>query len=916
VGVEFRSLGPVEVWRDGHALDLGHRRQRSVLAVLLVDVNTAVPVDQIVDRVWGENPPHTARGTLYGYLHRLRRVLADLPDVDITREAGGYLLAADPLAVDLHRFRHLVRTARDSGQDDALALLDEALGLWHGEPFAGMTTSWFETVRRGLHRDRLAAELDRIDLALRRGRHREQIAVLATLTEAHPLDERIAGQLMLALYRDNRQSEALNHYHRVRRRLVDELGTEPAPALRELFQQILTGAAPRDSAPPAGGPAPRQLPAPPSPFVARRDDLTRLGELLAAANVAVISGPGGIGKTWFALAWAHRNADRFPDGQLFVNLRGFDPAGEPLAPGVALHGLLESLGIRPDEVPADPDRQAALYRSLLAERSMLVLLDGARDTEQVLPLLPGSPACVVLVTSRHRLEGLTASGGARAMTLGPLSDVDAGEVLAAHLGRERLDTAPDAVHLLLQMCAGLPLAVGILAARAAAYPDFPLTVFADELRDTGSRLDSLDTGDLTANLRTVFATSCAAVSPPAARLLAMLATAPVPDIGCPAAAALADEPEHRVRRLLRELDRAHLLHQHVPGRYRMHDLVRLYAAEQAGETAHRTALRRLIDHTLHIAHRNDQLANPHHEPMEPAPPPSTVVVTPAAGRAEAMAWFDVEHAGVLELQRAAAEHGWDDAVWQLAWVLDGYLWRRGHLTRHVQAWRAGLAAARGTGQVEVRARAHRRLGHAYARAGQYDEAADHLQEALVSAKEAGHSYEEARTHDVFAWLWARRGDYEQALLHATRMLEIYQTTDRPDRTANALNTVGWYHSHLGEQTRARNYCEQALAVHRERGDRDGEGCVLDSLGHIAVQEGRFADALDRYGAALRVFREIGNSYEEANTLVNLGDVHRAAGRHDDARRAWREALDLYRGQGRTDDSAHVLVKLEDPGNPH
>lgn len=393
-------------------------RQRCVLAALLVDVGRAVPVDTLVDRVWGDRPPQRTKDTLYGYLSRLRQALRPAPEVTVARRPGGYVLDADPLSVDLHLFRDLVTRARAADGPEAVALMRRALGLWRGEPFATVDVPWFGDQRRVLLRERLAAELDHIDLRLGAGDHGGLPAELAVKAREHPLDERLAGQLMLALYRAGRPSEALAHYQELRHRLAEELGADPGPRLLALHQRILANdpaLLPPDPAPPAGAPAPsppeaappaearsttpRQLLAPPPYFVGRDAELAVLDKALAAQSgpratlpVTVVCGIGGVGKTSLALHWAHRAQHRFPDGQLFVDLHGFTPSGEPADPGVVIRGFLDALGVEPGRVPAALDAQAALYRSLLAGRRVLVVLDNARDSAQVLPLLPGTPA--------------------------------------------------------------------------------------------------------------------------------------------------------------------------------------------------------------------------------------------------------------------------------------------------------------------------------------------------------------------------------------------------------------------------------------------------------------------------------------------------------------------------------------------
>lgn len=519
--MEFGLLGDVEVRVGDRVVDIGHARQRCVLAVLLVEANRLVPVDVLVDRVWGEDVPHRARNAVAGYVSRLRQVL---PGVRIVGRQGGYVLTADPMSVDLHRFESLVRRARV--ESDAVALLDEALGLWRGEPFSTVDTPWLAGVRTALEARRFAALLDRNDLLLRLGGHAELLAGLETTAAAFPLDERLAGQVMLALYRCGRQADALLRYERIRLRLADELGADPGPELRAVHRRILTA----DLAPP------RWMPAPPRSFVGRERELAAL-DAVADRQLVTVTGTAGVGKTALVLHWAHRVAERFPAGQLHVNLHGFGPGGEVALPETA------------------PGRR-------------LVVLDNARDADQVRPLLARFPGCLVVVTSRDRLTGLVAVDGAHPVAVGLMSTEDSRALLTARLG-----VLGDSAAEIVTCCAGLPLALTVVAARVACT-GFSLREIAAELR---GGLDPFDGGDSATDLRRVFSWSYDALGPDAARLFRLLGLHAGPDISVENAAALSGTP--LVRPLLAELAQANLLAEHRPGRYFLHGLLRAYAAE-------------------------------------------------------------------------------------------------------------------------------------------------------------------------------------------------------------------------------------------------------------------------------------------------------------------------------------------------
>ncbi|OIJ93268.1 AfsR/SARP family transcriptional regulator [Streptomyces colonosanans] len=930
----FGVLGTVVAWQDGVPAEVGHQRQLRVLAALLVDAGRAVPADVLVDRVWGEALPRRGREALYAYISRLRRVLLQLSAAGIERTPAGYRLTVDPQRVDMHRFHDLISRARaQKDVEQAAALWEKALGLWRGEAFAGISTPWFDSRRHVLDRERLAAQLDLADARLRLGQHDRILVELLARAEAHALNERVAGQLILALYRGGRTADALTHYQAIRAHLAEELGTDPGPALRLLHQRILGADPALDLAPGTGvvvhgaaAPArtvPRQLPAPPVAFVGRDRELALLDASLkrtehdrAVTPVSAIGGAGGMGKTWLALRWAHEHRDRFPDGQLYADLCGFDPSAEPTPPSMVLRAFLEALGTTPQEIPAAPEAQAALYRSLVADRRMLIMLDNARDADQVRPLLPGGAASTVVVTSRSHLGGLTATHGCQYLDLGTLPDDDARRILAGTLGHDRVAAEPEAISALLRRCAGLPLALGIVSARAAARRDFPLAVLASELNDAECRLDALNAGDLATDLRAVFDASYRILDHSTAETFALLALAPGPDISQSAAAHLTGLPAHRTRVLLRTLESAHLVHQHVPGRYRMHNLVRLYATERGYDLpgdVRQAASERLLEFYGATALACDRLLSPQRTPL------TGTSATPAASACAventdaAMAWFEAEHRCLLAVHRFTLAHGLHPQTWQLAWALDTFQWRRGRLLDRVATLRATLPALEALGEPASLALVHRLLARARIPLDQHAEALQDLQHALALYEQADDRPGQAQTHLNFALAWERHGDYSEALPHAMHNLRIREVLGNPHREAEALNAVGWYHAHLGHYDRARDHCERALALCRHHGFPEGEAFTLDSLGYIAHHSGAHAQALDHYGRSLALRRRLGDEYEEADTLACMGDVYRALERPADAHDAFSRALGLYRDQDRGAEARRVQRLLQEPG---
>ena len=671
---------------------------------------------------------------------------------------------------------------------------------------------------------------------------------------------------------------------------------------------------------PEPGPVARQLPAAPGGFAGRAREVAALDAALneqaragGALVICALGGLGGVGKTWLALHWAHQNLDRFPDGQLYVNLRGFDPAEEPVPAAAALCGFLDALGVAPGAVPADVQVQAGLYRSLLADKRVLVVLDNARDADQVVALLPGGPGCTVLVTSRHHLGPLVAAHGARALELDVLPASEAREMLVRRLGEGRVAAEPRAAEELLTACAGLPLALSIVAARAARYPDFPLAALAADLCDASHRLDALDPGDRQATLRAVLSSSVNALSAEAAGALSLLALAPGGDIVPAAAASLLALPPHEAQALLRELEDACLLQQHTSGRYRMHDLVRLYAheyAEREHDSAERdAALRRVLDFYTHTAHDADLLLHPYRKPIGLEPTTSGDRSYGPTDDPQAMAWFRAEHLNLLAAQHSAAAHGRHKTVWQVAWSLVAFHCRRGDYHNSLSMWQSALDAAHHLPD-PARTIAHLQVAHAHAELGHHEEALEHARQALVRADENRDFAGQARAHREFAWAWQRRGDYPRALRDASRALDLFRLAGEPIWEATLHNDVGWYAAHLGDYDTARAHCEAALEIYQRHRHVD-EANVLDSLGYIAHHAGRDDEAIGFYEQALALMQARGNTYDPPEILEHLGHAHAALGQHREARARWHLALELYQAQHRTDHAEQIVRCLEE-----
>ncbi|MFD0200884.1 MULTISPECIES: AfsR/SARP family transcriptional regulator [Saccharothrix] len=920
----FGILGPLQVVGDAGPVRLDAHLQRVLLAVLLCRSNRPVPTAVLQDALWGDRPPKSAGKVLQVYVHRLRRALGD-PE-RIRHDRSAYALVVHPGELDADRFAALVDQARQA-DDPAVAadLLRSALALWRGRPLAdlGDVPVLGADVDR-LDEQRLAVWEDRAEAELALGRHASIAAELAALVEEHPLRERLRARLMLALYRSGRQAEALAVYRAGRRVLADEVGVDPGPELRELHAAVLRAGPELDARPAAPSlPVPRQLPLPPGPFSGRTAELARLDQALTATRnntgpaaetipISVIGGAGGIGKTWLALHWAHRHAERFPDGQLFVDLHGFSPTEHPGKPEAAVFGFLTALGVAPDRVPSDLDAKASLFRSLVSGRRMLVVLDNAATADQVVPLLPGSPTCTVLVTGRAKLASLIERYGARHVQLDVLSRPEAAALLTERLGAGRVAAEPGATDELVELCGRYPLALSVMARHACTRPQVPLAEFAAELRDLG--LDLLDDDDPDAGLPVVLSWSLRHLTAEQRTVFALLGIAPGPDIGLPAAVALTGLTTARTHKVLRALEDASLLDRHPQGRYAMHDLVRAYAATLAQdlpEEPRDAALGRVVDFYLHTVHAADRLLNVHRRPIRLDPPAPGVEPHPLPDMPAALAWLDAEHAHLLAAQRTAAAHRRHQAVWQLAWTLTSFHFRRAHRRDNLTVWRAALDAVTHLADPITHMRVHRRLGAAYANTGRHEEAVGHLEQALALAERHHDRTEQAHTRNALAAAWERRGDHRQALEHGLLSLRLYRDLGLTVREARALNYVGWYFAHVGEHDTGRRYCQAALVVYRRLDDPEGEGGTLDSLGYIDHHTGHHERAIQHYHEALTIFRALGHTYAVANALDNMGHPHLALGRHHQARAAWQEALQWYRAQGRDTDTERVQRQLHD-----
>ena len=950
--MDFGLLGPLAVRDGSRQVSVSAPRQRVLLATLLLNAGRVVSLDTLGETLWEGQLPAGARGALHSAVQRLRSTLGP-PGADLVEtRPPGYQIKVGDGEFDVREFGVLAargHAAAEAGAwGQAAGRLREALALWRGEPLADVPSQLLRDREvPALEDQRLQALVARIDADLHLGRHGEVVAELRQLVAAHPLQEQFHAQLMLSLYRSGRQADALAAYQDVRRVVADELGIDPSPELRLLHQRILTadsGLLPGpDGSPPdsasvtlslaAGIPGdsvaaqrvvPRQLPAATRHFAGRAGALRALTELAAEAAetagtsqatvISVINGTAGIGKTTLALHFAHQSAGRFPDGQLYVNLRGFDPAGPPVAPEEALRLLLDALSVPAGRVPAGLDAQAGLYRSLLAGQRMLVLLDNARDVDQVRPLLPASPGCLVIVTSRNQLTSLVAAEGAAPLTLDVLTDGEAHELLTRRLGAQRVADDPGAADELIQQCARLPLALSIAAARTASQPGLPLAALTADLCDARGRLDALDAGHAATNVRAVLSWSYQQLDAPTARLFRLLGLHAGPDISAAAAASLARLPVDETRRRLGDLGRAHLLTEHAPDRFSGHDLLRVYAAELTesaeSEAERRAATGRMLDHYLRTAHRAALQLHPTRRQITLAPPEPGAEPEHISDSAAAQAWFHAELRVLMAAAERGLEAGFDAQVWQIAWALFRYLETGGRWHDWVKIEQYALAATERLGDPSAQALAHQRFGYASGRLARYEEAYAHLDRALSIHTELGDHAGQAYVHNSMAIMLDSQGRTSEALEQAKQALDSYTAADHANGRAVALNSVGWFHAMLGNHPEALSYARKSLDLSREIGSEDGMAAALDTLGYAHQHLGHHAEAVSCYQQALDLHLEVSGNWGAAETLGHLGDARHAAGDLAGARADWEESL-LVLDDLDHPDAARIRAKLSE-----
>jgi DNA-binding SARP family transcriptional activator len=905
--VRFTLLGPLRAWRDEVEIELGPPQQRLLLAVLLAQAGGPVSLDTLVDVLWEDNPPSSAVNVVHRYVGTLRRIFQpELPTRAtgswLIRDAGAYRLAVTPESSDLAEFRDLTSRARrlvTAGDPvEAVGVYTASFRLWQGRVAEGVAApSRARAVFTDIDHEGCGVICEATDVALTCGLAAELVPYLRQAVAMDEFNEAMQARLMLALAAAGNQAAALKTYETIRDKLADELGIDPGAELQAAFQSVLTPPQP-DAPAVAHTVRPAQLPPDLPAFAGRRAELKHLESLLPSKGLVTVAidGMPGSGKTTLAVHWAHSVADRFPDGQLYVNMRGFDPNHNELPPAEALRGFLDALGVHPNRIPSTVDAQSALYRSLLSDRRVLVLIDNARDVADVRPLLPGAAGSHVIVTSRNRMSGLVASEGAYPVTLHSLSYDDARETLVRRLGQEKVETEPDAVEEIIALCGRLPLALAIVAARAAAYPHFPLSAIIAKLGQAKGTLAGFRDDDAL-DVQTAFSWSYRILTAEAAQLFRLLSLHSGPDISVGAAASLAGWEVPATQSLLDELARTRFLTEHEPGRYIAHELIRAYGIDQRNQfdspDEQREALGRLLDYYLDSSYSAYLHMQPHQvSPPPPAPRPG-VVPEEINGFSAALNWFNAERLVLGLLVKTAADEGFSHYSWTLAITLQQFYQRRGLAHDWEATMATGLAAAIDADDKAGQALMHRSIAGAYHLLNRDDSSLAHLRQTEKLFGELGYTIEHAYLYSNFGTVLGKLGEYQNAIDYHQRALALYELAGERKGQAISLHLIASGQSKLGDHTAAIQLIIKATEIYGEVRDLHGKGNCWAALGEIHHDLGDYLQAARCFQLAADIYRQVDADVEVADALLSLGDTLDAASSPLEAQVAWRRALAIF-----------------------
>jgi tetratricopeptide (TPR) repeat protein/DNA-binding SARP family transcriptional activator len=915
--MEFRTLGPIELWVAAERRDLGSARTRSLLAMLLLTPRTLVPAETLIDRLWDARPPAKARESLSVYMARLRASLRQAVGDEVRlvgRTHGGYLLEVDPDAIDLHRFRRLHRQAaalRASGNhNDAIELLREADALWRGQALAGIRGDWVTRTREALEEERRAAIVERIGCQLELGRHSDLVSELGNLLTRYPLDEMLVAHQMTALYRTGRQADALRLYRESRSRLIEEQGTEPGTMLSELHLRML-GGDPRLAVRPAGRHAirlalPDTLPVDVTDFVGRHHELALLtGEQGGSPTIAIIEGMPGVGKTTLAVRAAHLVAERYPDGMIHLNLQSHDPQNLSLQPAEALHHLLRKLSLPVAQIPKTLDELAVLWRAHLSRRRIVVILDDAAGREQIRPLLPVAGQCLFLITTRRRLPGFD---DALTITLDVLSTDDAVSLFRKVVGESRvLDT--EQVGAAVALCGRLPLAIQVTAGRLAQAAEPRLDDLIEEWSQSPAWLGG-GTGTATSEVQAAFELSYNALEPDHQRFFRSLGVSPCAAHSPLAAAALAGCTVAQADAALAVLLDCHLLTQAADGQFRLHDLLRGYAAARARsddpQAEQKRAVSRLLDYYLKTADRADRILHPLRRRLN-VEVGHVQVASPAVDTQDgAVGWLESEWRNIVQAATYAGRHEWKQQCADLSRVLSEFLKIRACWDEAVMLHGLALQCSRYLADPARVAHASLALCEVRQHTGRHETAISLAEEAAALYRSLADTGGEAESLDQIGLAHQRTARSREALAYFRQARILFEAAGDSRGVADTLSHSGIACWHLGRYPEANDQLGDALSLYRDVDDCRGEAKVLNNLGRVHLYNGQYGEALQAYRRSLEIFRRIGGPQNEAILFHAIGSVHCAQGKYEEALSACRRALTIYRDIGDLPDEADVL----------
>jgi DNA-binding SARP family transcriptional activator/tetratricopeptide (TPR) repeat protein len=913
--MEFRVLGPIELWSAGQQRDLGPTRARGVLAILLLTPRTIVPTEALIDRLWDTRPPPKARESLSVYVARLRASLRQAlgDSVALSGRARGYVLDVDPEAVDLHQFRRLRRQAdaltASSDYDQAALLLREADSLWRGQALAGIRGDWVARMRDSLEEERRAAILKRVECELELGQHADLVGELRHLLAQYPLDETFIAHQMAALYGSGRPGEALSLYRDTRSRIIDEQGTAPGRMLYELHQRILRGdpqLATRPTDPRLGRASrPDTLPPETVEFVGRSKELGLLTrEDGDPPRVSVIEGMPGVGKTALAVHAARIVSGQYPDGMFYLNLHTHDPGRPSLDPAEALHRLLLMLTVPSTQIPDAVGERAALWRAQLSRRRAVVILDDAAGHDQIRPLLPLAGRCLILITTRRRLPDLES---ARVLTLDVMSVDDAIMLFRGIAGKGDAHDEGE-VATAVRLCGRLPLAIQLTAGRLAQDCPTTLADLVEELSQSPARLGG--TGAASPEVMSAFDLSYGALEPDHQRFFRRLGVSPCAHVSLQAAAALGGGTLPEAEKALAALLDHHLLARAPAGQFRFHDLIRGYAAARAAredpEPEQRQAVGRLLDYYLHTADQADQVLQPFRRrmPVSVTHPPAA---SPALGTQEdAAAWLESEWRNILQAAQHAGRREWKRKCADLTHVLAGFVEIRAYWDEAIAAHTLALQACRDLVDPARIAQASLELSEVSQQTGRHEATLPLAEDAAAIYRSLADRRGEAEALDQIGMAHQRAARSREALAYFNEARILYRAVADQHGVANTLSHSGIACWHLGRYPDAMGHLRDALSLYRDVGDRRGEAKTLNNLGRMQLYFGYHRDALEGYQKSLEIFSEIGGPQNEAILYHNIGAVYHYKGSYEEGLAAYRRALAIYRDIGDLPDEADVL----------